>query len=310
MKIRLGTRGSTLATTQSGLVADALVAAGQSRGLEVEVELVTITTHGDTSRASLVGLSEVGVFVTALRDALLGGTCDVIVHSLKDMPTAPFPGLELAAIPPREDVRDALCSGGIALADLPAGARVGTGSPRRAAQLLTLRPDLEAVAIRGNVDTRLAMVGAAPDDGGLDAVVLASAGLNRLGRGDEASELLAPDDMLPSPGQGALAVEIADDAPADLAELVRTLDDADTRAAVTAERAALAVLDAGCSAPVGALATVTEGALTLAVRVINADGTLALNERVTGRAQDAPALGRASAHALLGRGASSLMGKK
>ena len=305
MKIRLGTRGSTLATTQSGLVADALVAAGQSRRREVEVELVTITTHGDTSRASLVGLSEVGVFVTALRNALLEGSCDVIVHSLKDMPTAPFPGLELAAIPPREDVRDALCSGGIALSDLPAGARVGTGSPRRAAQLLTLRPDLEAVAIRGNVDTRLAMVGA-----DLDAVVLAAAGLNRLGRGDEASQLLSPDDMLPSPGQGALAVEIADDAPAELAELVRSLDDASTRAAVTAERAALAVLDAGCSAPVGALATVVGGALTLAVRVINADGTLALNERVTGRAQDAPALGRASAHALLGRGASSLMGKR
>lgn len=305
MKIRLGTRGSKLATTQSGLVADALVAAGAERGLDVEVELVTITTHGDVSRASLVGLSEVGVFVTALRDALLRGECDVVVHSLKDMPTAPFPGIELAATPVREDVRDALCSGGVALADLPEGARVGTGSPRRAAQLLSLRPDLETVAIRGNVDTRLAMVG---DD--LDAVVLASAGLNRLGRGDEASEILDAADVLPAPGQGSLAIEIVDRADADLAELVRSLDDPATRAAVTAERAALAVLDAGCSAPVGALATVDAGRLDLTVRVVNANGTLALNERTSGRVDDAAALGRAAAHALLGRGAASLMGKR
>jgi len=304
MKIRLGTRGSQLATTQSGLVAGALVAEGARRGVEIEVELVTITTHGDTSRASLVGLSEVGVFVTALRDALLNGDCDVIVHSLKDMPTAPFPGIELAATPPREDVRDALCSGGISLAELPTGARVGTGSPRRAAQLLTLRPDLKTVGIRGNVDTRLAMVG---ED--LDAVVLAAAGLNRLGRADEASELLDVADVLPSPGQGSLAVEIAADAPGELADVVRALNDPATRAAVTAERSALAVLDAGCSAPVGALATVRGDALALSVRVINLTGTLALNERVTGRVQDASALGKQAAHSLMGRGAASLMGR-
>ena len=258
MKIRLGTRGSALATTQSGLVADALVAAGAARGVEVEVELVTITTHGDISRASLVGLSEVGVFVTALRTALLAGECDVIVHSLKDMPTAPYEGLELAAIPAREDVRDALCANGRTLAGLHSGSRVGTGSPRRSAQVLALRPDVVTVAIRGNVDTRLAMVG-----NDVDAVVLASAGLNRLGRGDEASELFEPSAMLPAPGQGALAVEIADSAPDELAQLVRSLDDGSTRAAVTAERAALAVLDAGCSAPVGAFATVDGGSLTL-----------------------------------------------
>lgn len=305
MKIRLGTRGSKLATTQSGMVADALVAAGAARGLEVEVELVTITTHGDVSRASLVGLSEVGVFVTALRDALLRGECDVVVHSLKDMPTAPFPGIELAATPAREDVRDALCSGGPTLAELPHGARVGTGSPRRAAQVLSIRPDLETVAIRGNVDTRLAMVGA-----DLDAVVLAAAGLNRLGRGDEASEILEPDDVLPAPGQGSLAVEIVDGADEEFADLVRSLDDAATRAAVTAERAALAVLDAGCSAPVGALAVVDGDTLELALRVVNADGTLALNERASGRVDDAASIGRATAHALLGRGAASLMGKR
>ena len=303
MKIRLGTRGSALATTQSGLVADALVAAGAARGVEVEVELVTITTHGDISRASLVGLSEVGVFVTALRTALLAGECDVIVHSLKDMPTAPYQGLELAAIPAREDVRDALCANGRTLAGLHSGSRVGTGSPRRSAQALALRPDVVTVAIRGNVDTRLAMVG-----NDVDAVVLASAGLNRLGRGDEASELFEPSAMLPAPGQGALAVEIADSAPDELAQLVRSLDDGSTRAAVTAERAALAVLDAGCSAPVGAFATVDGGSLTLSVRVMNLAGTLTLNENVTGRVEDAVSLGKSSAHALLGRGAARLMG--
>ncbi len=304
MNIRLGTRGSTLATTQSGLVADALVAAGAERGLEVEVELVTITTHGDISRASLVGLSEVGVFVTALRSALQAGECDVIVHSLKDMPTAPFEGIELAATPLREDARDALCANGRTLDGLPAGSRVGTGSPRRAAQVLALRPDLETVAIRGNVDTRLAMVGA-----DLDAVVLAAAGINRLGRADEVSELFEPSALLPSPGQGALAVEISSNAGDELAQLVRSLNDAATRAAVTAERAALAVLDAGCSAPVGAFATVDGATLTLDVRVINAGGTLALNERVQGRVEDAASLGRASAYALLGRGAATLMGR-
>ena len=304
MQIRLGTRGSALATTQSGMVAESLVAAGAKHGIEVEVELVTITTHGDISKASLVGLSEVGVFVTALRTSLLAGECDVIVHSLKDMPTAPAEGLELAALPIREDVRDALCANGRKLSGLHTGARVGTGSPRRSAQILSLRSDLVTVPIRGNVDTRLAMVGK-----DLDAVVLAAAGLNRLGRGDEASELFDPADMLPAPGQGALAVEIAADAPAELAELVRSLDDANTRAAVTAERAALAVLDAGCSAPVGAFATVDGGTLRLTVRVVNADGTLALTEKASGRADDALSLGRAAAHALLGRGAASLMGR-
>jgi len=304
MRIRLGTRGSALATTQSGMVAESLVAAGARLGLEVQTELVTITTHGDISRASLVGLSEVGVFVTALRTSLLAGDCDVIVHSLKDMPTAPFEGLELAALPEREDVRDALCSGGRKLAGLPAGARVGTGSPRRTAQLLALRPDVQAVPIRGNVDTRLGMVGKE-----LDAVVLAAAGLNRLGRGDDAAELFDPADMLPAPGQGALAVEIAADAPEELSNLVRSLDHADTRAAVTAERAALAVLDAGCSAPVGAFATVENGALALTVRVMNTAGTLTLTEKASGRASDAVSLGRGAAHALLGRGAASLMGR-
>lgn len=305
MKILLGTRASTLATTQSGMVADALVAAAAERGIQVEVELVPITTDGDLSRGSLVGLSSVGVFVTALRSALLEGECDVIVHSLKDMPVQPHPELELAAVTEREDVRDALCAGGSTLSELPPGARVGTGSPRRAAQLLVLRPDLEAVPVRGNVDTRLSLVG-----GKVDAVILAAAGLNRLGRGDEADELFDPEHMLPAPGQGALGVEIAADAPEHLADLVRALDHPETRTAVTAERAALAVLDAGCSAPVGAMGVVTAGALTLRVRVMSADGALVLNEVARGQAQDGESMGRGAAWSLLGRGAASLMGRE
>ncbi|PKQ26409.1 MAG: hydroxymethylbilane synthase [Actinobacteria bacterium HGW-Actinobacteria-4] len=302
MKLRLGTRASTLATTQSGMVADALVAAAASRGTTLDVELVEITTEGDTSTGSLVGLSQVGVFVNALRDALIAGECDLIVHSLKDMPVDPHPDLSLAALVTREDVRDALCTGGIAWEELAEGATVGTSSPRRAAQLRALRPDLRVVDIRGNVDTRLSKLG-----NGFDAVVLAAAGLKRLGRLDEATHLFSPDQMLPAPGQGALAVEIAADADDDLRSLVTSLDDADTRAAVTAERAALAVLDGGCAVPVAALAIVDGLDLRLHVRIVNTAGTLMLNEVSRGVSREALSIGRSSGHALLGRGAARLM---
>lgn len=304
MKLRLGTRGSVLARTQSGLVADALVAAARERGLELEVELVTITTSGDTTRGSLVGLSQTGVFVAAVRDAVLAGDCDLAVHSLKDIPTAAHPELEMAAIPQRADARDALCADGRALRDLPHGAAVGTGSPRRSAQLLALRPDLDVQPLRGNVDTRLARVG---DD--LDGVVLAAAGLSRLDRLGQASELFDTEAMLPAPGQGALALEISPDAPAEWADVVRSLDHGDTRAAVTAERSLLAVLDAGCSAPVGAHGSVERGQLTLRARVIDARGTLALSEVARGPVSEAGALGRSAGWALLGRGAATLMGR-
>jgi hydroxymethylbilane synthase len=303
MKLRLGTRASTLATTQSGIVADSLVAAAAARGITLEVELVTITTDGDRTTGSLVGLSEVGVFVTALRDALLAGECDLIVHSLKDMPVEPHPDLSLAAVMEREDVRDALCAGGGAWEDLPEGATVGTSAPRRAAQLLALRPDLKVADIRGNVDTRLGKLG-----NGFDAVVLAAAGLKRLGRLDEASHLFTPEEMLPAPGQGALAVEIAGDADDDLRSLVATLDDSDTRAAVTAERAALGVLNGGCAVPVAALAIVDGLTLSLHVRIVNTAGTLMLNEVARGVSNEALSIGRSSGRALLGRGAARLMG--
>ncbi|PUB29052.1 hydroxymethylbilane synthase [Promicromonospora sp. AC04] len=262
--IRLGTRASALATTQSGLVA---------RRLEEltgrPVELVHIRTEGDVKTGSLASLGGTGVFVTALREALLDGRCDVAVHSLKDLPTAPAPGLTFVT-PEREDPRDALCArDGLTLATLGHNARVGTGSPRRAAQIRAARPDLDVVDIRGNVGTRLDR--ALGPDADLDAVVLAYAGLARLGRTEVISEVLDVDVVAPAPGQGALAVEvrtadIVSDAGAapqvpDLAEAIHLLDHRPTRLAVLAERAVLARLEAGCAAPVGAHATLRPGAV-------------------------------------------------
>ena len=241
--LRLGTRRSRLATTQSGWVADLL------RGLGHRVEFVEIATEGDVNSAPLTQIGGTGVFASALRAALRDGRVDLAVHSLKDLPVAPEPGLVIAAVPRREDPRDALCAReGLTLAELPAGARVGTGSPRRAAQLAARRPDLEIVEIRGNVETRLGRVGA-----DLDAVVLAYAGLRRLGLQDRVSEVLDTARMLPAAGQGALAVECRADR-ADLVATLARLDDPPTRLAVEAERALLARLEAGCTAPIGALA--------------------------------------------------------
>lgn len=301
MALRIGTRGSALARAQSALVGDALIAASDE---PLEVEYVEVVTRGDVTPGSLVGLEQVGVFVTALREALLDHRCDIVVHSLKDMPVAPFEGLEIGAIPQRADARDVLCAGGAALADLPPGALVGTSSPRRAAQLLALRPDLEVTDTRGNIDPRLERI-----SDHYDAVILAKAGLDRLGRSDEIDEVFAADDMVPAPGQGALAVEMRADAPAALRAAVAALDDPATRARVAAERAALEVLQAGCAAPVGAYAVIRSGELRLHVRVVSPDGTLVLNEHQRGPLQRAEHVGRAAGHALLARGASSLMAR-
>ncbi|MFH5821601.1 hydroxymethylbilane synthase [Georgenia sp. AZ-5] len=246
--LRIGTRGSDLAMTQTTTVARALAAATGR-----EVELVRIRTEGDRSKASLASLGGTGVFAAALREALLSGTCDVAVHSLKDLPTRPTEGLSIGALPPRADHRDVLCAReGWTLADLPAGARVGTGSPRRAAQLRLARPDVEVVDIRGNVPTRLGRVGA-----DLDAVILARAGLERLGLLEHVTDSLDPEVMLPAPGQGALAVECRTaDLAGELGEAMRAVDDAPTRLSVLAERALLAALEAGCAAPVAAWARV------------------------------------------------------
>lgn len=302
MDVRLGTRGSALAQAQSRALANALTRVARDRGLELHIELHLVTTKGDTSTESLVGLSQTGVFVAGVRQALLDGECDLVVHSLKDIPVAPQEGITLAALPAREDSRDALCSNGVAFGDLPEGAKVGTGSPRRSAQLLTLRPDLEIGPLRGNVDTRLGTVGDR-----YDAVVLAVAGLKRVGRADAISHIFPFTDMLPAPGQGALAIETTDGIDPQLAEAIAALDHATTRAAVTAERAALGILDAGCAAPVGAHATVVGDNLTLQVRAIDVKGALQLNETVRGPAAHAASLGRSAAHSLLGRGAARLV---
>ncbi len=304
--LRLGTRASALARVQSGLVATAL-----ERVLGRPVELVDISTEGDRSSAPIAAFGNVGVFVSALREALLAGDIDLAVHSYKDLPTAPAPGLVLAAVPPREDPRDALVArDGLTLGELPSGARVGTGSPRRVAQIRALGLGLELVPLRGNVDTRLGKV----HGGELDAVVLARAGLARLGRLAEVTEVLDPLQVLPAPAQGALAVECrADDDDVEKL-LLSTLDDAYTRAAATAERAVLATLEAGCTAPVGALAEVAEGedGMEIFVRgsVTALDGSDAVRLSATGQLSDAEEVGRRLAVDLLEIGAAELMGSE
>ena len=219
------------------------------------VEIVGVTTLGDVSRAQLTQIGGTGVFVGALREALLGGEVDLAVHSLKDLPTGPAAGIVLAAVPSRDDPRDALVArDGAKLADLPPGARIGTGSPRRAAQLLGLRADLRCVPIRGNAGTRLGKV----SEGELDAVVLAYAGLARIGHVGAITQVFEPDEMLPAPGQGALAVECRE-GDAELAALLQLVTDEASMAAVTAERSLLEALEAGCSAPIGAYAVPAAG---------------------------------------------------
>ncbi|MGA4840352.1 hydroxymethylbilane synthase [Streptomyces sp. G45] len=312
--LRLGTRRSRLAMAQSGQVAE------QVRQLTGrEVELVEITTYGDTSREHLAQIGGTGVFATALRDALRAGEVDFAVHSLKDLPTAQSPDLVLAAVPVREDPRDVLVArDGLTFAELPAGARVGTGSPRRMAQLNAYARahglSIETVPIRGNIDTRVGYV----RGGELDAVVLAAAGLSRVGRIDEVTDFLSVDVVLPAPGQGALAIECAASR-ADLAATLAELDDPFTRVAVTAERSLLAALEAGCSAPVGALADLlADGQIVKEMRlrgVVGAtDGSSLVCLSTTGPVPEtedqATALGRELAAEMLAKGAAGLMGER
>ena len=300
--LRLGTRASALATTQSGLVADLI-----RQHLGREVELVEVSTEGDRSSAPLASLGGTGVFVSALRDALLAGTVDVAVHSLKDLPTTPADGIALAAVPVREDSRDVVVArDGLTLGELPVGSRLGTGSPRRVSQLEALGLGLDIEGIRGNVDTRIRKV----REGEVDAVVLARAGLARLGRLAEVTEVLDPLQMLPAPGQGALAIECRSD-DVDLVAALARLDDTATRAAVTAERAVLATLEAGCSAPLGALAEVVEGEdgeeLWLRAVALSLDGGLSVRMSTTGPVTEAEHLGIRLASSMLDEGAADLM---
>lgn len=306
--IRVGTRGSALAMTQTTTAAERV-----SELAAMPYELVRVRTEGDILRGPLSQIGGTGVFVVALRDALLEQRCDVAVHSLKDLPTLPAPGLTVASVPEREDVRDALCAReGLTLATLPDGARVGTGSPRRAAQLRAARPGLVVVDIRGNVDTRLGRVAGlvlgAPGD--LDAVVLAAAGLRRLGRQDAITELIDTDVMLPAPGQGALAVECREDeATPQLREALTQYDHLPTRLAVTAERAVLLQLEAGCSAPIGALAQLRGDELALEALVCSLDGRSLLRLTRSAPASDAVGaarLGLDLAEELLAAGAADI----
>jgi hydroxymethylbilane synthase len=266
------------------------------------VEIVGLTTLGDVSRAQLTQIGGTGVFVSALREALLGGEVDLAVHSLKDLPTGPAAGVVLAAVPSRDDPRDALVArDGAKLADLPSGARIGTGSPRRAAQLLGLRADLRCVPIRGNANTRLGKV----VDGELDGVVLAFAGLARIGYANTVTQVFEPDEMLPAPGQGALAVECRDGEP-ELAALLATVTDRPSLAAVTAERSLLEALEAGCSAPVGAYAAGTEQ-LRMRAAVMSTDGSRVLRAHGSAPGAGAWQLGRDLAAELLRTGASDLI---
>lgn len=307
--LRIGTRGSTLALAQTGMMAERLA---QIAGRDVE--LVRITSHGDTTKESLSSLGGAGVFVNALRDALLADECDVIVHSLKDLPTGDVDGIVIAAIPTREDSRDALCArDGLTLETLPVGATVGTGSPRRRAQLLAVRSDLNVLDIRGNVDTRLGKV----TSGELDAVVLAAAGLNRIGRTEAITQLLDLSVWPCAPGQGALALETrSNEAAHSITALVAQIDDVGARVTALAERTVLAGLEAGCAAPVGVTASiatifdadtmVATHSLRIAATVLSLDGSKQITKTWNGPSDHSQEGAAVLVRELLSAGAAAL----
>jgi hydroxymethylbilane synthase len=301
--LRLGTRGSPLALAQAGQIAKQL---REQCGRPVTV--VTLATPGDESAAPIERLGTTGVFTTTLRAALLGGAVDLVVHSCKDLPTAPVPGLRVAAFPAREDPRDALVwPGGTSLDAVPRGTRIGTGSPRRAALLRAVGRQLQVLPIRGNVDTRLRKLA----DGEVDALVLAMAGLSRLGRSDSPATPIDPSRLMPAPAQGVLAIECRIDDPVTAAQL-STLDHPPTRATASAERAFLAAFAAGCSAPVGALAELTteatgEPVMRLSGVIAAPDGSSVIRAQTAGAVGDGDALGRRLAQTLLLQGGAELL---
>jgi len=299
-RIRIGTRRSALALWQAHHVADLLRA--QEPGLEVVLH--ELTTQGDQILdRPLASVGGKGLFVKEIEASLLRGEIDLAVHSLKDLPAALPPGLCIGAVPARGDPRDAVCSPAFrTLAQLPHGARVGTSSLRRASQLLALRPDLQIVSVRGNVQTRLSKL----ESEGLAAVVLAHAGLLRLGLGDSATQVLEPSAMLPAVGQGALAIEQRE-GDASVTARVAKLEDAATRVAVEAERAFLAALEGGCQVPLAAFAELRGELLHLRGLVGAPDGTVMLREEGELPVPDAAALGRAVAAALRERGAEEIL---
>lgn len=308
MRYRIATRGSALALAQAARVADEL-----RRITGARVDLKEVVSRGDHSGEPLDEIGGSGVFVGAVRESVRAGDADLAVHSMKDLPTGQSEGLRLAAVPPRDDARDAVCArqepgAPRSLADLPAGARVATGSPRRAAHLRAARPDVSVCPIRGNVDTRLRKL----DAGEFDAVILAAAGLKRLGLAHRITETLSASDMLPAPAQGALAIEMSSECEGPLFEVVRTLDDFPTRAAVTAERSVLAALRAGCAAPVGAhaAASAARDQLILEAAVLDPEGSAPVRVSATGYVGESEALGHQVAEQLLAAGAGRYLGER
>ncbi|MEY6449207.1 hydroxymethylbilane synthase [Corynebacterium pseudotuberculosis] len=295
MTFTIGTRGSLLATTQSGHVRDALISQGYS------AELSIVTTPGDVNMAPVERIG-VGVFTQALRDVLVKGGCDIAVHSFKDLPTQRDPRFHLI-VPERADARDCLVArDGLTLAELPQGARIGTGAPRRISQIKALRPDVECVPLRGNIDTRMGKV----FPGELDAVVLAYAGLSRVGRGDEATEVFNPESFLPAPAQGALAIECrVDDAAAVAA--INAIRNAEDETCALAERVVLNRLEAGCTAPVAAHSVIIEQELQVTGAVISLDGSKVLRATMTGGLSEAVAIGEKVAAKLIQDGAAELL---
>ena len=295
----VGTRGSRLARRQT----ESVVALLKEHCPDCRLEVRTVHTTGDRRPEPLSEISGEGVFTKELETALLAGEIDIAVHSLKDLPTDIAHGLAVAAVTRREDPRDALVSRErTPLAKLPRGARIGTGSVRRAAQLRLLRPDVKPVPIRGNVDTRLAKV----ESGEFDAVIVAAAALSRIGWLDRAAEIISLEAMLPAPGQGALAVETrADDA--EVLRIVASIDDRDSRLATAAERAFLRRLGGGCRIPVAALATIKNGELRLDGLVVDPQGRQAFRGEMTGAPADAESLGERLAASLLSEGASEIL---
>ena len=282
--LRVGTRTSALALAQASAAARSIVQANPDLD---DFEIVGITTHGDTNNAPLTDIGGTGLFTSALREALLEGECDIAIHSAKDLPAANVPGFSLF-FPPRANPYDALCAK-VPFRELPQGAKVGTGSPRRAAQLQLARPDLEIIPIRGNVPTRLARI-----DDDLDGVVLACAGLERLGL--DVGEQLSPEIMVPAPTQGTLGLETLTDSPFE--QYLRAVEDPQTRATAIAERAFMSTLGAGCTEPLGALAQSTGARTDLHVRYT--DGRMKIELRRSG--SDPYTLGADLAHAIRERG--------
>jgi hydroxymethylbilane synthase len=297
MRLRLGTRQSQLAMWQANWTADRI------RALGIEVDIVPITTAGDVSTMPLGQSGGVGLFTKEIQRALLDNRCDLAVHSLKDLPTEITPGLKLSAVPEREDVRDCLISrDGIQFADLPHGATIGTGSPRRVAQLKLLRPDIQTADIRGNLDTRIKKL----DEGQYDAIMLAAAGLRRLKLDHRVTQWFDPKELLPAVGQAALGIETRDD-DQNAISAVNQLNHLDTKAAVLAERNLLRHLRGGCLAPVAALARVTGQKLVIAARVLAADGSRYVSTTAEGSADQPEQLGTIAAELLRLAGATELI---